>query len=619
MCGVSGFFSLDFSTDTREARPILEAMARSLHHRGPDSCGYHVGADVCFAFTRLAIVDLQTGDQPLYSEDRQLVCICNGEIYNYQRLREELIAKGHTFATGSDVEVILHLYEEVGDRLVEYLRGQFAFALYDGKRQIFLAARDQVGICPFYYSVHQGRLLFASEIKALLQYPGFNPGMALKGLDQILTFPGPVSPQTLFEGVYALPPGHLLKVADGRLTTEAYWDLDYPRLDSSSSVRSADDYRELLIERLQEAVALRLNADVPVGFYLSGGLDSTFIGRLIHHLRPEQRWSCFSIGFVEQAIDEQRHQQQALKGLDVDHHVSLFDWEQMANRLVTAVRHAESPLKESYNTCSLALSEMVRNNGYKVVLSGEGADELFGGYVGYRLDRLRTPDPFPDMDEILEQDVREGLWNDRHFYYERDYHGFNELKQGLYSPDLSARLDTFNCTARSPVDTSKLEGRDPFHKRSYIDFKLRIADHLLADHGDRVAMAHSVEARYPFLDTELIKAVREIPPALMIQGGTEKYLLKQAARGYVPDAVIEREKFAFVAPGSDYLMRNNRDFVESYLGEARIRNHNIFNWDTVKRLKDNCIGSTGSINQTFETDLLMIVLTTSIFLEEFSL
>lgn len=619
MCGVSGFFALDFHTDNRDARPILEKMAQSLRHRGPDSCGYHVGRDVCFAFTRLAIVDLQTGDQPLYNEDKSIVCICNGEIYNYHTLRRQLTAKGHRFATNSDVEVIVHLYEEVGEQLVEQLRGQFAFALYDQKRKVFLAARDQVGICPFYYSIDNGKLLFASEIKALLEYPGFRPGMAYKGLDQIVTFPGPVSPQTLFEGVFALPPGHLLRVERGTLTTRKYWDLDYPRADKQIRTRTEEEYCELIIERLKDAISLRLNADVPVGFYLSGGLDSTLIGRLIHSLRPEQKWSCFSIGFEQQNIDEQQHQQQALTGLNVDRHVTLFDWEQMSRRLVTAVRHAESPLKESYNTCSLALSEMVHNNGYKVVLSGEGADELFGGYVGYRLDRMRTPDPFPDVDEILEQDLREQLWQDRNFFYERDYHAHNELKCALYSDDLVTQLNTFDCTGQSPVEVGMLAGRDVFHKRSYIDFKLRIADHLLGDHGDRVAMANSVEARYPFLDIDLIAAVREIPPEMMINNGVEKYLLKKAAQGYVPESVLKREKFAFVAPGSDYLIRHNREFIEEYLGEDKIKKHNLFNWDTVSRLKHNAINSNSSINQTFETDLLMIILTAGIFMDEYSL
>ncbi|MBW6511113.1 MAG: asparagine synthase (glutamine-hydrolyzing) [Desulfuromonadaceae bacterium] len=617
MCGISGYLALDFNTDCRPAAAVLKRMTGTLTHRGPDGEGYYTGPEVCFGFTRLAIIDLETGQQPHYNEDCSVVCICNGEIYNYRELRAGLEERGHRFRTRSDVEVLVHLYEEVGAALVEQLRGQFAFALYDSKRKRFIGARDQVGICPFYYAVHGGVLIFASEIKALLQYPGFRPAIDPRGLDQIFTFPGLVSPQTMFQGVCSLPAGHLLKAAHGELTVHEYWDLVYPVATEVQPVADAEVVQERLIALLTQAVERRLQADVPVGFYLSGGLDSTLIARLIHKLRPQSNWDCFSIGFEQARIDERHFQDIALDGINAQRHLAVFDWEQISTRLPQAVWHAETPLKESYNTCSLALSAMVKGAGYKVILSGEGADELFGGYVGYRLDRLRQPEAFPGPAQLFEQDLREQLWDDANFFYERDYYAFGSLKEALYSNELAASFDQFDSTRQPIVNRSKLAGRDLFHKRSYVDFKLRIADHLLADHGDRVAMANSVEARYPFLDIDLIDYVRAIPPAQMIHQGVEKHILKQAARTVVPAPIINREKFAFVAPGSDYLLRYNHQFINDHLSSERIKRQNYFNPETVERLKAAALEDGFSINQTFDNDLLMVMLTFSIFLDQF--
>lgn len=618
MCGITGYIAIDGTTDCREAPQVLARMAAALHHRGPDDDGYYYGPEVCFGFKRLAIVDLAGGGQPHYNEERTVISVCNGEIYNERELRAALLARGHVFRSHSDVEVLVHLYEEYGDTMVERLRGQFAFALYDHRHRRFLAARDQIGICPFFYAVHNGTLLFASEIKSLLQYPGFRPAIDARGLDQILTLPGLASPQTMFCGVKALPAGHLLCLADGELAVREYWDLIYPTKSAELSAADPRQLQEEVRQLLTSAVERRLRADVPVGFYLSGGLDSSLIARLIQQLRPDTEWDCFSIGFKQKELDEQDFQTLALSGLRARHHVEIFGWEGISARLPQAVRHAETPLKESYNTCSLALSAMVRNNGYKVVISGEGADELFGGYVGYRLDPLRQAPAFPSAEELLEQEIRLRLWGDRHFHYEREFHPFGELKTALYSSDLAADLSSFACTEQPLLNQERLIGRDPFHQRSYIDFKLRIADHLLADHGDRVAMAHSVEARYPFLDVDLIELVRTIPPRMMIRAGREKALLKEAAANLVPAAIINREKFAFVAPGSDYLLRHDHQFVEDYLSFDRVKRENVFNPEAIERLKGMAREDGFTLNQTFDNDLLMVALTFSLFLEEFA-
>ena len=589
-------------------------MMERLTHRGPDDSGSFVAEGVALGFTRLSIVDLAGGNQPHANEDGTVVSVCNGEIYNFPELRHELVQRGHTFRSRCDVEVLVHLYEEHGAAMAERLNGQFAFAIFDRRARELLLARDHVGIAPLFYTIVDGALLFASEIKALLAHPAVRAEVNPEGLDQLLTFPGLVSPTTMFRGIYSLPPGHILRLRNGAVETREYWDLVYPEAGHHGG-GDERDYVLALEERLTEAVERRLMADVPVGFYLSGGLDSSFIGALVQKQRPSQRFHSFSIAFTESQIDERKYQRLMAARLGTIHHETELDRADVVDRLQAVILHAESPLKESYDTCSLALSSLVRASGLKVVLTGEGADELFAGYVGYRFDAARIRAAAGDVEAMLEDELREELWGDPTFFYERDYAVFRELKAGIYSADVAAALPSFESTRKPLIDLGKVRNRDPLHRRSYIDFKLRLADHLLADHGDRVAYASSIEARYPFLDRGVIDLARQIPPSLLIRNDTEKYLLREAARRHLPPEILAREKFAFVAPGSSYLVSRNVGWIEELLSPATIRRQGWFNPATVEHLKSRA--ASAQINTTFETDLLMIVLTFGIFYETF--
>ena len=296
----------------------------------------------------------------------------------------------------------------------------------------------------------------------------------------------------------------------------------------------------------------RLNADVPVGFYLSGGLDSSLIGAMIKAVAPDKTYPSFSISFpLDGDMDECRHQQCVARHLKLNHTSIPFDSTEIERRLVEAVWAAESPLKESYNTCSLALAEAVSKRGIKAVLSGEGADELFGGYIGYRLDQQRKVNAaVQDLEGQLEEDYRERLWGDADFFYEKNYYQFDEMKCGLYAAAARERFPSFSAVRNLTFDKSKIRGRHVLHKRSYIDLKLRLSDHLISDHCDRVAYHYSVEGRYPFLDIDLMEFIRTIPPRLKLNGSMEKYILKKMAGKYLPDQIVHREKFGFVAPGS---------------------------------------------------------------------
>lgn len=594
-------------------------MAAALRHRGPDEDGAFSAPGVALGFRRLSIIDLATGNQPHSNATGEIVSIVNGEIYNHRELRAALEARGHRFRTRCDVEVVVHLYEEHGLDFVDRLNGQFAFALYDARTHRLVLGRDQTGIAPLFHTRVGDALLFGSEIKALLAHPRVERRLDLRGLDQILTFPGLRSPTTMFQGVESLPPGHLL-IADAAGTRlRRYWDLDYPTAPAPAPA-DAREQVDRVDALLRAAVERRLVADVPVGLYLSGGLDSSLIGALAREAAPDQVFHSYSITFPDAAIDERAPQRAMAAAIGSIHHEIEFSAEEIAQRLRAAVLAAEAPLKESYDTCSLALSQLVRDSGHKVVLTGEGADELFGGYVGYRLDAAGEARGGADgLEAMLEEELRGELWGDPGFFYERDYALFRETKAGLYSADVAARLAEFDATRERMVDHAQLVGRHRLHQRSYVDFKLRMADHLLADHGDRVAYAHSVEARYPFLDADLIDYMTRVPPGLLVRDGTEKWLLRQVALRHLPPPLARREKFSFVAPGAAWLLQQRIEWIEDLLAPETLRRQNLFDADAVQRLRARQLAGGERPNATFDTDVLMLVLTCGLFLDVFGL
>ena len=618
MCGITGAVSL--SGDTRIERDVLAPMADALQHRGPDDLAFYTAPGLGFGFTRLAIRDVAHGQQPVHSEDGRVTSICNGEIYNFRQLRSELVAKGYRFRTECDTEIIPALYQAWGIEFLKRLNGQFALALFDHDRRALFLARDHVGIAPLFHAQRGDTLVFGSEIKALLRHPAVRPVMSLRGLDQILTFPGLVSPTTMFKGVHALRPGHYLQVSDGTVKDVEYWDLVYPtelRYDESDEF-----YIEGLREVLREAVRDRLQADVPVGYYISGGLDSSLIAALIHECTPQQERHAFSIAFDDVRIDERRHQRLLAEHLRARRHEIVFDEARILASLREAVYCAETPLKESYNTCSMALSRAARDHGVKVVLTGEGADELFGGYVGYRFDqmwRAKCSRPAMDADDMLENEERARLFGDEAFFYERDYYAFRETKQSLYSQPLRQAFAYFNSVRPDVLDTRRIEGRHPLHKRSYVDFKMRMSDHLLADHGDRVAYRNSVEARFPFLDLRVIEFAQRMPPRLKLNGMVEKYALKKIGEGLLPPGLAQREKFAFVAPGSQALIAQDVDWVNHYLSAETIRRQGLFDPDVVASVRKLYAKPGFRLNLPYDIDLLIIVLTAGIFVDIFGI
>ena len=620
MCGLTGY--MDMRHERGANQKIVDQMAQTLIHRGPDSAGSFVEGSLGLGFRRLSIIDLESGDQPIFNEDHSKVLLCNGEIFNYRELRADLLQKGHSFRTNSDVEVLLHLYEEEGTRFLEKINGQFAFVIYDRNEKTLFLARDHFGVVPLYYTVVDGIFIFGSEIKSILQHPMVERAVDLTGLDQVLSFPGLVSPRTMFKNIHSLKCGHYMTVKDADIQITEYWDLVYPTQDEPVPDKPEQHYIDCVDALLTQSTKYRLQADVPVGFYLSGGLDSSLIAALIERVSPDVKRHSFSIGFTEinQEISEKAFQEAVARQVESIHHEIIFGWSEISDRLAQMVYQCECPVKESYNTCSMALSEATKKTGITVVLTGEGSDELFAGYVGYRFDQsgLREDKAY-DLETILEDEVREKLWGDPNLFYEKEQYALKETKMAMFSEGVNSQYDAFDCHNFELVNKDRLRNRHPLHQRSYLDFKLRLADHLLTDHGDRMALANSVEARFPFLDVNLVNFATEIPPHLKLNQMSEKYIIKKVAETHVPDEIINREKFGFRAPGSPYLLQQNVEWVSDMLSYERIKRQGYFNPDVVEHLKTRYAKPGYKINPHLEDDLLMIVLTFGILLDTFEL
>lgn len=618
MCGICGIVKFDDRILPEDALTITKMNSRLLH-RGPDDQGMLLLENHAFGFTRLSIIGLSNGMQPIYSEDESIVLVCNGEIFNYIELREDLRKRNHIFRTETDVEVIIHLYEDYGiDALLGMLNGQFAFALYDRKENVLFCARDHMGIIPLFYTVVNSTFIFASEIKAILTHPLVKKEVDLVGLDQVFTFAGLISPRTMFKDISSLENGHYLSVRNnGRITDKEYWDLIYPEGEIKMNGTSEAQYVDRLEELFERSIKLRLRSHAPSGFYLSGGLDSSMILMKASQLMPGVSKEAFSIDFVGSDLSESFYQKLISEASNSRLNQKVFLPSDIAERLQYSVYHSECPIKETYNTASLSLSESVREKGIKVILSGEGADELFAGYVGYRFDKLRAANGVNQKLSGEEHKMRYRLWGDESFFYERDYLDFGLEKKALYSRDLNGAFDEFSCLNHFLINKERIKNRSLLNKRAYIDYKLRLVDHLISDHGDRMAMANSVEVRYPFLDKDLVEFSTRVPCELKLNDFTEKYILRKMAGRFVPEAICEREKFHFVAPGSPELIRKDIEQVNDILSYNVIKRQGFFDPDKVERLKRAYRQPGFSINAPYENDLLITVITFGMFLNNF--
>ncbi|KAA6458331.1 asparagine synthase (glutamine-hydrolyzing) [Acidobacteria bacterium AB60] len=636
MCGLAGI--LNFGGEPVDPE-VLGDMVAMLRHRGPDERGLVIRNSVGFGHARLSIIDIAGGRQPMQSHNNELMITFNGEIFNYLELREDLARAGHRFRTRSDTEVILHLYQRYGEHCVDYLNGQWSFAIWDKRNRKLFASRDRLGVRPFFYACTRDALVFGSEIKAIFAHPGIVHDLDPHGLEQIFTFWATLPPSTPFRGVYELPPGHSLVLQGGQLTVRRYWRLQF---EPASGVSSDPEHLvEELLELLTDATRIRLRADVPVGAYLSGGLDSTLTTSLIRRVHSGPL-KTFSVGFEDRDYDESAFQREASTFLETEHDSVRCTYDDIADVFPRVIWHTEMPILRTAPAPLFLLSRLVREDGFKVVVTGEGSDELFGGYDIYKEAKIRrfwakqpasTLRPrllgrlYPYMQDIQKQSpaylaaffhVRPGDLEDPFFSHLPRWELTSRLKM-FFSDEIKTELHGYDpleeLRAQLPPDFGRM---DPFCQSQFLETAYLLPGYILSSQGDRMAMAHAVEGRYPFLDHRVVSFAATIPATLKMKALNEKHILKRAARGLVPDSIIARHKQPYRAPdGRSFFNGKHREYVQDTLSSSSVRDAGLFKPDAVNGLLSKF--AAGHANGTKDNMALVGILSTALIMDQFIL
>ena len=575
MCGICG--KLNFERSKPVNPELLRRMSSLLQHRGPDGTGEYFSGPVALGHRRLSIIDLSTGDQPMSNEDGTVWVVYNGEIYNFRELREELRAKGHRFKSQSDTEVILHMYEEMGDECVTRFRGMFSFALWDDAKQHLLLARDRVGVKPLYYANTGESLLFGSEIKSLLADPEIERRVNARAADKFLTYYYVPGTETLFEGIYKLEPGHYLTADGDRVAIREYWDLHF---DASAGGQAFDAAIRSLQELLRRTVKDHMISDVPVGVLLSGGVDSTGVLRYAVE-GAEQPIHTFTMGFDgAEFSDERPFARLASRSYGSVHHETTMNAATFRDFLPRYVWHMEEPVCEPPAVALFFLAQLARENGVKVLLSGEGGDEAFGGYPEYRnlllLERLKRG--FGKRRGLLRRafsalnaagNKRIGRYADfvdqalSDYYFSRTaspYTPFNRRKHELYTQQFLAATAGNEPTTPSRKLFDHVRDQPLLNQMLYLDTKTWLPDDLLVK-ADKMTMAASVELRVPLLDYRILEFAASLPVQYKVKGFELKRILKAALSQSVPQEILTRKKTGFPVPYDHWLRNELRDFV----------------------------------------------------------
>jgi asparagine synthase (glutamine-hydrolysing) len=636
MCGIAGYFNIRAQVSPEYGK--LECMIHQLHHRGPDGYGFYGDEQVGLAHARLSIIDLEGGWQPIHNEDKTLWVIFNGEIFNYPELKEKLEARGHRFRSNSDTEVIVHQYEEKGEACLADFNGQFALVVYDRKRGSLFIARDRFGIRPLYYCYHGDRFYFASEIKAIFAADpaiprSLNPGV----IRDVFTFWTPVGEETAFRGVFQLEPGCCATLRPGStLRVRQYWELPFGETTARafpSQAACAEEFRELLID----AVHLQLRADVPVGAYLSGGLDSSAITSLVRHYTTNPL-KTFSVGFSDTVYDERGEQAEVVRYLGTDHHEVLCSYEDIAEHFPTVIRHTEAPILRTAPTPLFLLSRLARQNDYKVVLTGEGADEILGGYDLFKEAKIRAfiqrmPDsslrplllkrlyPYLPLSPTKSAEYARNFFDTDApltdiFYGHRPRWKTTSHNHLFFTDDFRAAAGHDSEARLAKKFSRRLAGLDVFSRAQWVETKLLLGNYLLSSQGDRMAMANSLEGRYPFLDHRVVEFAGTIPVAWRMRVLNEKNILKKAMTGLLPEKVLTRKKQPYMAPDIlSFFGETRPDYLQHYLSDALLAEAGVFKPQAVSRLVGKC---SRNARQGFRENMAFVgILSTQILYDAF--
>ena len=603
MCGITGWASLTSHTPPPDgAHELLHAMCERMVHRGPDSEGLFVTNGVALGMRRLAIIDLVTGEQPAFNEDKSVAVILNGEIYNYRELRDDLEKRGHAFRSASDTEVLPHLYEEYGDDMLRELNGMFAFALWDSRRRRLLIGRDRFGEKPLYWGVFDNTLLFASEPKVLLAHPAVKPALNLQALRYYLSFDYVPAPLSIYDGITKLPAAHKLVLEDGRVDVDTYWRLSYKTAQPVPSENEAADH---LRDLLADAVRMRLVSDVPLGVLLSGGVDSSSVAAFAVRGSTEAV-KTFSISFAEASFDESAYARGVAKFLGTDHHEERLSANLAANLVSEIGAWMDEPFSDPSLVPTYLLSRFTRKH-VTVALGGDGGDEIFAGYPMYaglrwgefyqslpRTLRARVIEPLVRMLPVKTKNLSfdykalrfvTGAQYDAVARHHVWFGSFTPEEQtGLLTPDALATSDgEIYAQARQLAD--ECDNEDLVTRMQSVDTRLYLAEDILTK-VDRASMAVSLEVRAPFLDPRVAQFAASLPPNYKLRGHKTKYILKKAVHELLPPFVTKRGKKGFGVPVAEWLKLNLRPLARDLLSPERVRRAGVFNPDYIARLQD---------------------------------
>ncbi len=614
MCGIAGIVNLK-SGRAPTSRQTLARMAGALEHRGPDEFGVYRDARVGLAHARLSIIDLSTGQQPLSNEDGTVWIVFNGEIFNYLELRDELARLGHHFRTKSDTEVIVHAWETWREGAFEKMNGQWAVALWDTKDQTFVLARDRVGVRPLYWAEDGGRILFGSEVKALFAgAPELRRAIDPVGLDETFTFWTVVPPQTVFHGIKELEPGHVRVWRRGELVHDVEWYRPvYPQGAEGRFQGTLDEAIEALEAALEQATTLRMvRADVPVGSYLSGGLDSSLVAALAKRAKPSG-FRTFSLRFADAEYDETPYQRAMVERLGTEHSEIVVNRADIASVFPQVIRFTERPILRTAPAPLFLLSKLVHEHGIKVVLTGEGADEMLAGYDLFREAKVRrfwarSPKsswrpkllerlyPYLARSPVTQQAVTRQFFGrglERAgapgFGHDTRWNGTAALKR-LFHPGVKAAVSDHDSVARFlSTLPPEFERWDSLAKDQYIEVRTLLSGYLLSSQGDRMLMGNSVEGRFPFLDKDVMALANSLPSSFKLKVLDEKHVLKRVARGLVTEEILKRPKQPYRAPDAlSFVGAERPAWVDEMLSERALKAAGLFDERAVGQLWTKC-------------------------------
>ena len=611
MCGIAGILNLRPDLPPPE-RQLLIQMIGTLRHRGPDEYGLYRDSRVGLAHARLSIIDLSTGQQPLTNEDGRLWIVFNGEIFNYIELRKDLEAAGHRFRTHSDTEVIVHAYEQWGNDCFQRFNGQWAIGLWDAVDRRLVLARDRIGVRPLYVQTGGGRVRFASEVKAIFADPEVTRSIDPRGIDQVFTYWATVAPTTVFQGVEEIPPGSVRTYErDGSSRDTIYW---YPRYSGLAPrvPMTLAEATEALREKLTTATALRMTrSDVPVGSYLSGGIDSSITAWMGRQAK-EGEFHTFSLRFEDAEFDETPYQRLMASRLDSVHHEVTVSRRDIGNVFPDIIYHTERPILRTAPAPLYLLSQLVRRNNIKAVLTGEGADEMFAGYDLFREAAIREfwardpqsklrPRLFDRLYPYLARSPQHArgmaleFWKnglDRAgqpgFSHEPRWRTTSMLKK-FYSSEFRGRVQERPAPDLMSSLPPEFSSWDTLEQAQFFEVITLLSGYLISSQGDRMLMAHSVEGRFPFLDADVMEFANQLPPEMKLNGLTEKRILKQLARDIVPPEIIARPKQPYRAPDAiSLLSEDSAPYVRDLLSQSAIARAGLFEHASVERLHAKC-------------------------------